>query len=131
MLVGQGVCLLRSVGHVLEPFCVPEGPRRGSERFIPHFLALRTKSLGLTNLPSDRDVYWLCCRTVLINDSQCVLLREWGYFAHHLNAYGKNGDECARCGSTLVRESFMNRGSHFCPTCQSREVFARARHSAE
>jgi len=41
-----------------------------------------------------------------------------GYFAHSLEVYGKQGRPCSRCGATLVRESFMNRGSHLCPSCQ-------------
>ena len=41
-----------------------------------------------------------------------------GYFAHSLNAYGQQGEPCPRCGRLIVRESFMNRGSHFCPWCQ-------------
>ncbi|MGW9156247.1 MULTISPECIES: bifunctional DNA-formamidopyrimidine glycosylase/DNA-(apurinic or apyrimidinic site) lyase [unclassified Microbacterium] len=43
-----------------------------------------------------------------------------GYFAHSLNAYGQQGKPCPRCGTAIVRESFMNRGSHFCPSCQRR-----------
>lgn len=43
-----------------------------------------------------------------------------GYFAHSLNAYGRQGKPCPRCGTLIVRESFMNRGSHFCPRCQRR-----------
>ena len=41
-----------------------------------------------------------------------------GYFAHSLNAYGQQGEPCPRCGRPIIRESFMNRGSHFCPWCQ-------------
>ena len=41
-----------------------------------------------------------------------------GYFSHSLNAYGKQGEPCPRCGRPIVRESFMNRGSHFCAFCQ-------------
>lgn len=41
-----------------------------------------------------------------------------GYFAHSLNAYGQQGKPCPRCGRPLIRESFMNRGSHFCSHCQ-------------
>jgi len=41
-----------------------------------------------------------------------------GYFAHSLNAYGRAGEPCARCGSPIVRVPFMNRSSHFCPRCQ-------------
>ena len=41
-----------------------------------------------------------------------------GYFAHSLKAYGQQGKPCPRCGTEMVREQFMNRGSHFCPRCQ-------------
>jgi len=41
-----------------------------------------------------------------------------GYFAHSLNAYGRTGQPCPRCGRPIVRASFMNRSSHFCPHCQ-------------
>jgi formamidopyrimidine-DNA glycosylase len=43
-----------------------------------------------------------------------------GYFEHSLNAYGRAGKTCARCGTAIVREKFMNRSSHFCPRCQRR-----------
>ena len=33
-----------------------------------------------------------------------------GYFAHSLNAYGRQGQPCPRCGDPIVREQFMNRG---------------------
>lgn len=41
-----------------------------------------------------------------------------GYFSRSLTAYGRHGQPCLRCGRPMVRESFMNRGSHFCRTCQ-------------
>ena len=41
-----------------------------------------------------------------------------GYFSHSLNAYGRHGKPCSRCGRPIVRETFMNRGSHLCPFCQ-------------
>jgi formamidopyrimidine-DNA glycosylase len=43
---------------------------------------------------------------------------ESGYFSHSLNAYGQQGEPCPRCGRPIVREQFMNRGSHFCTFCQ-------------
>lgn len=43
---------------------------------------------------------------------------ESGYFAVSLNAYGMTGLPCKRCGAAIVRETWMNRGSHFCPRCQ-------------
>ena len=41
-----------------------------------------------------------------------------GYFSHSLNAYGRHGRPCPRCGRDLVRATFMNRSSHYCPNCQ-------------
>ncbi|MDL9980011.1 bifunctional DNA-formamidopyrimidine glycosylase/DNA-(apurinic or apyrimidinic site) lyase [Microbacterium candidum] len=41
-----------------------------------------------------------------------------GYFAHSLNAYGRTGQPCPRCGRPIVRDAFMNRSSHFCRHCQ-------------
>jgi formamidopyrimidine-DNA glycosylase len=41
-----------------------------------------------------------------------------GYFAHSLNAYGRTGQPCPRCGRPIVRVSFTNRSSHYCPHCQ-------------
>ncbi len=41
-----------------------------------------------------------------------------GYFAVSLNAYGQQGEPCARCGTTIERIKFANRSSHFCPKCQ-------------
>ena len=43
---------------------------------------------------------------------------ESGYFEISLNAYGRTGTECNRCGTPIQRDSWANRGSHFCPRCQ-------------
>lgn len=43
---------------------------------------------------------------------------ESGYFEVALNAYGQTGKPCNRCGHEIKRDSWMNRGSHFCPKCQ-------------
>jgi DNA-formamidopyrimidine glycosylase len=52
-------------------------------------------------------------------DAQYVNVNgESGYFAHSLAVYGQQGTPCRRCGTTLVRERFMNRSSHLCPRCQ-------------
>ncbi|AYG02154.1 bifunctional DNA-formamidopyrimidine glycosylase/DNA-(apurinic or apyrimidinic site) lyase [Gryllotalpicola protaetiae] len=52
-------------------------------------------------------------------DSQYVNVNgQAGYFAHSLNAYGREGAPCPRCGTPIVRVSFMNRSSHFCPRDQ-------------
>lgn len=43
-----------------------------------------------------------------------------GYFSRSLNVYGREGQPCDRCSTTVVREQWMNRSSHFCPSCQRR-----------
>lgn len=47
---------------------------------------------------------------------------ESGYFAVSLNAYGMTGEPCKRCGRPIKRDSWMNRGSHFCAHCQRLKV---------
>jgi len=41
-----------------------------------------------------------------------------GYFSRELDAYGREGEPCRRCGTPIVREPFMNRSSFRCPKCQ-------------
>lgn len=43
-----------------------------------------------------------------------------GYFENSLNAYGRGGEPCPRCGGKIKRIAFGGRGSHFCPRCQRR-----------
>jgi formamidopyrimidine-DNA glycosylase len=43
---------------------------------------------------------------------------ESGYFDRSLNAYGREGEPCARCGRPIARAKWMNRSSYFCPRCQ-------------
>jgi formamidopyrimidine-DNA glycosylase len=45
---------------------------------------------------------------------------ESGYFDRSLNAYGREGLPCHRCGTPMRREQFMNRSSFSCPRCQPR-----------
>lgn len=44
-----------------------------------------------------------------------------GYFAHSLNAYGRGGEACPRCGTAIKRVPFGGRSSHYCPRCQRRK----------
>jgi formamidopyrimidine-DNA glycosylase len=43
---------------------------------------------------------------------------ESGYFDRSLNAYGREGQPCNRCGTPIRRDAFMNRSSYSCPRCQ-------------
>jgi len=43
---------------------------------------------------------------------------ESGYFDRSLDAYGREGEPCRRCGTPMRRRAWMNRSSCFCPRCQ-------------
>lgn len=45
---------------------------------------------------------------------------ESGYFERSLDAYGREGEPCRRCGAVMHRDKFMNRSSFYCPKCQPR-----------
>ncbi len=41
-----------------------------------------------------------------------------GYFDRSLAVYGRENEECRRCGALVRRDAFMNRSSFTCPVCQ-------------
>jgi formamidopyrimidine-DNA glycosylase len=43
-----------------------------------------------------------------------------GAFQARLAVYGREGDACRRCGAAVQRIVVAQRGTHFCPRCQSR-----------
>ncbi|MBD0292685.1 MAG: bifunctional DNA-formamidopyrimidine glycosylase/DNA-(apurinic or apyrimidinic site) lyase [Jiangellaceae bacterium] len=48
-----------------------------------------------------------------------------GHFDRSLQVYGQAGRPCARCGTPIARDRFMNRSSYYCPRCQRRPRRAR------
>jgi len=45
-----------------------------------------------------------------------------GYFSRSLNAYGREGEPCPRCGGAIIREKFENRSAFRCTRCQRRQT---------
>lgn len=41
-----------------------------------------------------------------------------GNFQHLLNVYGREGQECPKCLTKIVKIKVGGRGTHFCPNCQ-------------
>jgi formamidopyrimidine-DNA glycosylase len=41
-----------------------------------------------------------------------------GGFQRYLNAYGREGEPCFRCGAAIRREKIGSRSAHYCPRCQ-------------
>jgi formamidopyrimidine-DNA glycosylase len=50
---------------------------------------------------------------------------ESGYFERSLAVYGREGQECPRCGAQVRRDPFMNRSAYTCPRCQPRPRHGR------
>ncbi len=44
---------------------------------------------------------------------------EEGRFAERLQVYGRAGQPCPRCGTTIQRGHVLGRSSYFCPRCQN------------
>ncbi|MCX3058932.1 bifunctional DNA-formamidopyrimidine glycosylase/DNA-(apurinic or apyrimidinic site) lyase [Streptomyces beihaiensis] len=51
---------------------------------------------------------------------------ESGYFDRSLDAYGREGEPCRRCGTPMRRRPWMNRSSYYCPRCQRPPRVSRA-----
>jgi formamidopyrimidine-DNA glycosylase len=45
---------------------------------------------------------------------------ESGWFERSLEVYGRDGEPCSRCGTSIIRQHFTNRSSYLCPKCQPR-----------
>jgi len=45
---------------------------------------------------------------------------EMGYFQNHLQVYGREGESCRVCGTTIRRLVQLGRSSYFCPHCQAK-----------
>ena len=90
--------------HGLRPASALTKPALG--RLLAHATEVMTEALGQGGTSFDA-LY------VNVNGAS-------GYFDRALAVYGQDGLPCPRCGSTVRREQFMNRSSHFCPRCQVR-----------
>ncbi|WP_062303970.1 bifunctional DNA-formamidopyrimidine glycosylase/DNA-(apurinic or apyrimidinic site) lyase [Demequina subtropica] len=51
---------------------------------------------------------------------------ESGYFSRSLEAYGRAGEQCSRCGSLIRRATIGGRSTHWCARCQRRWSARRA-----
>ena len=44
-----------------------------------------------------------------------------GDFQSRLNVYGRRGERCRNCGSTIEKDTVAGRGTYYCPGCQKEE----------
>ena len=45
---------------------------------------------------------------------------ERGWFQLEHQAYGREGEPCAVCGTPIRKITVVQRGTHYCPRCQRR-----------
>ena len=43
---------------------------------------------------------------------------EGGYFQHHFNVYGRDGEPCFKCGAMIQTTTHAGRATYWCPQCQ-------------
>ena len=43
---------------------------------------------------------------------------EGGYFQHHFNVYGRDGEPCFQCGTIIQTTTHAGRSTYWCPQCQ-------------
>ena len=43
-----------------------------------------------------------------------------GNYAINLNVFGKEGKNCSRCDTIIIKSKVAQRGTHFCPKCQKK-----------
>ena len=43
-----------------------------------------------------------------------------GNYALKLNVFGKEGEQCSRCNSIIIKTKVAQRGTHYCPKCQKK-----------
>lgn len=55
-------------------------------------------------------------------DSYSDVNNQPGQFQHRLKVYGRNGEKCYLCQSKIQRIIVAQRSSHFCPTCQPKDL---------
>lgn len=46
---------------------------------------------------------------------------EMGMFQQNLYVYGRENEQCKRCGTMIEKTRIAGRGTHFCPVCQGEE----------
>ena len=51
---------------------------------------------------------------------------ESGYFERSLDAYGREGEPCRRCGTPIDKIRAAGRGTWYCPNCQRLETAPQA-----
>jgi formamidopyrimidine-DNA glycosylase len=42
-----------------------------------------------------------------------------GFYQDERRVYARGGEPCLRCGSAIRRTTVAQRGTHYCPSCQS------------
>jgi formamidopyrimidine-DNA glycosylase len=82
--------------------------------------------------PAEVRALWLGIRKALRtglrhNGASIDWVYRGGGYQHHFRVYDRAGQPCLRCGTPIRRMVVGQRGTHYCPTCQtlSRKVSAR------
>ena len=148
-LVDDPARVLGSLGpEPFDPELTPEVFYRrlhGAHRQIKPLLLDQAFIAGLGNIYTDEALYaariyplrasdsltgeeaaalWSAIRAVLAegirrNGASIDWVYRGGDFQNHFNVYQRTGQPCPRCGAPIERITVGQRGTHYCPHCQS------------
>ncbi len=90
----------------------------------------RTNDISLPRINALHEAIREILTTAIANmgttvDSYAGINGEAGGFQIYLQVYGREGQPCPRCGTTIRREVIGSRSAHFCPRCQRLTISRR------
>ncbi len=89
-----------------------------------HMARLHPLSQSNSVTPEQVDSLWRAVRAVLeegirSNGASIDWVYRGGEYQKHFRVYGRDGEPCPVCGTEIERLTVGQRGTHFCPNCQS------------
>jgi len=91
-----------------------------------HRARLHPQAMSNSIKREQAEALWEAIRAVLQegirrNGASIDWVYRGGQFQNHFRVYGREGQTCPVCGTTIQRTVVGQRGTHFCPVCQPRE----------
>jgi len=90
-----------------------------------HMARLHPLTLSSAVTAHEAEILWMAIREVLAegirrNGASIDWVYRGGDFQNHFRVYGRTGEACPVCGTSIERILVGQRSTHFCPKCQVR-----------
>jgi formamidopyrimidine-DNA glycosylase len=120
-------CSLQARRRQLKPLLLDQGFLAGLGNIYTdealHAARLHPLTSSEAVSPEQAGALWAAIRAVLAegirrNGASIDWVYRGGDFQNHFRVYGRVGEACPECGTTIVRLVIGQRGTHVCPQCQ-------------